>query len=587
MANEAAQASEQLMSGGRGPAEPIDVAVVAVPAEARALEGILKTKAGAKLHEAWQAQQANGRAPRGAGGKALDSVRIAKMRSALRCSEQSSPGLHAIVRRAQMVLGCDLPYEIYVQSDPLLNASCSWARDRMIVSFTDGLLRAMSPDELLMVVGHEVGHYLSPAQKFGAWLYGTLDELAGNPELLAQLEHEEDPVASSIFARGLPPQIALHSRAAELTSDRLGLLCCQDLDVAVGALAKLHGGADVAIVRVQARDYLAQADELIAAGAGWDEQTSDHPLGLLRAKALQAFHESDLYGRYFPQPATTMSASAANAFVDELLARKPTGEAIGDDDRLTELAAMGCVMVSLADGKVTAAEKRRIKELPVGDRILERWDEIAEMSEARFGKKLDALIDYATHVHDRRRLSTIVGWWTEVARADRQFSEDETRSLFFLADRLGVLDLARKRLTSLMGFDPYERLAAAKAPDAGPPERAEECALVELLMHTLHAAHPQGDALDPSQRLETLFVEGFSDLDWLLVVLALEIDTRRSIPDRLAGAGNLTLGEFAARIDTLDPIDDPAWSYRRLALLAGSMAERAEKREASARATKK
>ncbi len=103
-------------------------------------------------------------------------------------------------------------------------------------------------------------------------------------------------------------------RAAELTADRAGLLCSQDLDAAGTALLKLTMGVNPTIT---AEDYLAQlkrAHDSSSPGR-WAELMSARPWTHKRIKALQLFHDSALYAR--------------------ALDREPPEDAIPDDELKT------------------------------------------------------------------------------------------------------------------------------------------------------------------------------------------------------------------------------------------------------------
>ena len=146
--------------------------------------------------------------------------------------------------------------------------------------FSSSLLEAFSDSELLFVMGHELGHHV----------YG----------------HHQIPIGYVLRGRQPPPaDLALDlfawSRYAEISADRAGAFCAQDLESVARALFKLASGiTDERVVRFELDEFLAQVDDMLAfddkpgQGAPKQDWFSTHPFSPLRVKALKLFHGSDL-----------------------------------------------------------------------------------------------------------------------------------------------------------------------------------------------------------------------------------------------------------------------------------------------------
>jgi uncharacterized tellurite resistance protein B-like protein len=129
-------------------------------------------------------------------------------------------------------------------------------------------------------MGHELGHHV----------YG----------------HHQIPIGYVLRGRQPPPaDLALDlfawSRYAEISADRAGAFCAQDLESVARALFKLASGiTDERVVRFELDEFLAQVDDMLAfddkpgQGAPKQDWFSTHPFSPLRVKALKLFHESDL-----------------------------------------------------------------------------------------------------------------------------------------------------------------------------------------------------------------------------------------------------------------------------------------------------
>jgi len=85
-------------------------------------------------------------------------------------------------------------------------------------------------------------------------------------------------------------------RAAEMTADRAGLLCCRDMDAAGTALLKATMGVNPSLSHREYLDQLQRVRESSSPGK-WAELMSAKPWTHKRLKALELFHDSALYAR--------------------------------------------------------------------------------------------------------------------------------------------------------------------------------------------------------------------------------------------------------------------------------------------------
>ena len=201
--------------------------------------------------------------------------------TSVRLSPGMAAGIHKKADRCVERLGIDSPLELYAYASPQFNAACFKPEEgRVFIMFSSSLLEAFNDSELLFVMGHELGHHV----------YG----------------HHEIPIGYVLRGRQPPPaDLALDlfawSRYAEISADRAGAFCAQDLESVARALFKLASGiTDDRVVRFELHEFLAQVDDMLAfddkpgQGAPKQDWFSTHPFSPLRVKALKLFHESDL-----------------------------------------------------------------------------------------------------------------------------------------------------------------------------------------------------------------------------------------------------------------------------------------------------
>lgn len=201
--------------------------------------------------------------------------------TSVRLSRTMAKGLHKQADECIEKLGLEIPLELYAFSSPQFNAACFKPEEgRLFVMFSSSLLEAFSEKELLFVMGHELGHHV--------------------------YRHHDIPIGYLLRGKQPPPaNLALElfawSRYAEVSADRAGAYCAQDLQSVARALFKLASGVtSERVVQFSLDEFLAQVDDMLAVdaepgqGAPMQDWFSTHPFSPLRVKALKQFDESCL-----------------------------------------------------------------------------------------------------------------------------------------------------------------------------------------------------------------------------------------------------------------------------------------------------
>jgi Zn-dependent protease with chaperone function len=179
--------------------------------------------------------------------------------------------------------------ELYVTLDPVPNAY-TYGHTRPFVVLTSGLVDMLDDEECFFVIAHELGHI-----KAAHVLYTIM---ARNISTLMTIIGQATLGLGSLLGQGL--MTALHDwyRKAELTSDRAGLLCVQELDPCMRAFMKMAGGASRLYAEMDHEEFLQQihayedADELLLNKAykGLLSMYRTHPFPILRAQELDAWY---------------------------------------------------------------------------------------------------------------------------------------------------------------------------------------------------------------------------------------------------------------------------------------------------------
>jgi len=202
------------------------------------------------------------------------------MTDGYRVDEAITPRLFRLSSLAGRILRLVQPIDLFICNSPDQNACClpSQKGNRLIVCLHSGLVSLLGSQELLFVIGHEVGHAVL---KFGHRLGISFDNPDFSPlEVLAARAHD---------------------RAHEVSCDRFGLLACQDVRAACSALFKIATGLDERWMSFNETAYARHFDDM----AKWAElisvndPSSTHPLIPMRVKALVDFSKSESYATAF------------------------------------------------------------------------------------------------------------------------------------------------------------------------------------------------------------------------------------------------------------------------------------------------
>ena len=226
---------------------------------------------------------------------------IQNVAQTVRVSKTQCPQLYAQLREACAILDVKEP-ELYVAHNPLPNAMTSGHTHPYII-VTSGLLDLMNEDEILAVIGHELGHI-----KSGHVLYRTM---ALCISLLLTIIGDLTLGIGRLVGRSLEGALLEWFRMSEFTGDRAGLMVVQDPQVMLSLMMKFAGGTLFQRNELDAQEFLKQADQYEAVDANLLDRVYKmmlvapvtHPLTIVRAREIMKWSEGPEYkdalaGRY-------------------------------------------------------------------------------------------------------------------------------------------------------------------------------------------------------------------------------------------------------------------------------------------------
>jgi len=266
--------------------------------------------------------------------------------SALRITDRIIPSLMervALVKRITHLEGTEV--ETYIHNSPHHSASCMhFENGGIFLLISSGLYAKLTERELLFVVGHEFGHVV--------------------------YNHHLLPARAILAQRGAcDAQRALKlmswARRAEISADRVGMLCCQDLDVAAKALIKLSCGLSDDLIEFDLPGYVSQLADIEAISRtvrAVEDFYSTHPFNPIRVAALSRFWESRTLAEFLGHPPAKHSDQAVDTRIDELLRFMEPDAAMIRDRCVVECLVWGGFWVAASDGRIDRVEVQALGE---------------------------------------------------------------------------------------------------------------------------------------------------------------------------------------------------------------------------------
>ena len=168
-------------------------------------------------------------------GDADDTTKEQQECNNMMIEENTFPDLYRICMQAKQTIGFEQNIDFYLTADSSINASSIAAnkpdKQPHVIELNSGLVHLMSEQELLFVIGHEIGHLINGdalLRKLRGFIYGS-DEI---PDFLQ-------------FRFGL------YDLLAELSADRYGYIACGgDEKTSIYVMYKLASGIDIGKMNV-------------------------------------------------------------------------------------------------------------------------------------------------------------------------------------------------------------------------------------------------------------------------------------------------------------------------------------------------
>lgn len=227
-------------------------------------------------------------------------LRVQLTGSYLRVTADSFSDLHGLLLKACEILDIQSVPDLYIATGGL-NAFTAGVEKPLILLYS-GAVEALTQEELLFVIAHELGHI-----KSSHVLYYQIGEFL---PVIGEIIGAATFGMGEFFSAGLQIALLRWKRMSEFTADRAGLLGCQDADVALRTMMKLAGLPARYFSQINTEDFIAQAREFEAMDAEkltmlakWlSSMGESHPWTVMRAQQLLRWIDSHDYEQVLRTP---------------------------------------------------------------------------------------------------------------------------------------------------------------------------------------------------------------------------------------------------------------------------------------------
>ncbi len=301
------------------------------------------------------------------------------LKSSLRLTAALAPNLHEIAAHCIDILKLKSKIEFFVYQSDTFNAACYPPEEnKLYIIISSGMLERFTKDELLFVVGHEIGHVL-----FEHFKYPVNHILEEGRDILSPLH------AMKLYA---------WNRNAEISADRAGLLCCGSFEVAGKTFFKLSSGVTSDSLDFKLNEYIKQFVDLEEVLNDSTQDPSDwystHPFSPLRIKALELFNKSETFKQFVPSALAQITEDQMEDEIKKIMSLMEPEYLTSETEfgaKIQRFMFLGGYMITIADGVIEDSEIQALSSIVHPDIFSTCMLSISEQTQEEIIRELQIL----------------------------------------------------------------------------------------------------------------------------------------------------------------------------------------------------
>lgn len=349
------------------------------------------------------------------------------LKTGMKLTRKLAPEVHKVLDLCKERLGLKSEVEIYVEADVNLNAFCCPPdASGLLIGVTSALLERFDEAELAFVIGHEIGHALFNHSRF---------------PVRALLENDNGGEFSPLHAM----RLFSWKRNAEISADRIGLICNRDFNAAARAFFKLSSGVTAGTLKFHVDEFVNQLTELSQQeGGGMDPQDwySTHPLSPMRVKALDMFNRSENYFKLQQKlDAAEISEVQLEVEIKKFMATMEPSylqERTEVSRYMRDFLFTSGFLVAAANGQIDDSELDALAKVLTPEEVAQRVNELTETgidelwkAQGELAGRLNIMIPVIAKLN-------LIKDMTIIASADGSIDEQEMQVMYKIACSLQI-----------------------------------------------------------------------------------------------------------------------------------------------------
>ncbi|MEA3475705.1 MAG: M48 family metallopeptidase [Candidatus Cloacimonadota bacterium] len=340
------------------------------------------------------------------------SFRDELLANSVRLTSIISPRIHKIIEKVKTIFDIKENVEFFSVNNNSYNAFAFKQKSNISIVFTSGLLENFSDNEILFVLGHEIGHILFHHNRL-LLLYNPSKRKITFLPILAE------------------KKFLTWQKKAEISCDRVGLVACKNYATAVQSLLKVSYGLTEKNLNFNLPELMKQLQDLAKSEYLSQLSSATHPMLPVRLKALELFHNSKLFSKK-----GKISPEKLSEEVDKLIGLTKFYPRNKAKEQMMKFLAAGGVSVIAIDKEINIEEIKSLVKILADVFTDDPEKEIVydkEKVEAQLKKSAKYLKEKGTD-YDR---FYAMHFLTVVALADGKFTRKEKNMLMRLAESIG------------------------------------------------------------------------------------------------------------------------------------------------------
>ncbi len=342
----------------------------------------------------------------------------------VRMHKELYPEVFEILDTCAEKLQKKLSIKVFVSQSPYFNGYCfKSGADEYVIGLTSAIFERFDKQELAFVIGHELGHAVFKHFELPMPIITSIRNSKGQSLINVQDKLE----------------LFIWSRSAEISADRAGIVCCDDLLVAINALYKLSSGLNNKIDLKQAEKFLKQLDALVLSPSSRPEFNEadlsldcfqTHPYSPIRIKALFEFANSTSFkGEKSLLEVDKEIKQSLSIMEPSYLEKADTSSKL-----LKYFFFYTSIQLAKSDGEISPQEKELITKMI----SLSEYDEIRRETPEFVNKRIQNLIEDINKNCSISQKSQVIVHLSIVYACDDNLGIKEKELLYHYANSLGV-----------------------------------------------------------------------------------------------------------------------------------------------------